>query len=663
MWFIKNHSVSAMEQDPSFKMKQIRRLLALPVLLFVFTFLGAITIFLTHERFNFSEKQRSEIERLLRSQNNLLVNELFLNQEFALKTRMELIQEQIRDQFPESRICVSLKKIDSETIFNSCNTSDRAEKLLEVPFSIGDLKLGVFRANKLSVFNGLPLVWKFTVFGFLIAAALSALFIIYLSRKIETEIIFPLLENIRNTSRSIAKGQVAEQVAHDIRSPLSALDMVLKDLEDLPEEKRLMVRSATQRIKDIANNLIEQHKKERIDGFLKPVPSPTIQLVSSILDSIISEKRTQFRAQSRVEIELQLSELSYGLFAIFDSTEMKRLMSNLINNSVEALGERGIIKITLESFESSKVRIQIIDNGKGIPENILTKLGQRGVSVGKEELDSGSGLGLYHARTAIESWNGLFRIDSVLGKGTTVSIILPKSESPPWFVEKIEIVETATVAVLDDDISIHQVWSGRFQSSAAKVQLIHFSTSDDFYRWFFHNTADLYLVDYELLGRNDTGLDVIEKKALYEKAILVTSHFEEPIIQSRCENLKLGLIPKVLASLIPIQIKPPVVNCDAILIDDDPLIHTIWKIRAKDLGKNISCYFTFDEFWFQISQFDRRVPIYIDSCLGGGVKGEIVSQLIKKEGFLEINLATGYQAKDIGYYAWISKIVGKEPPW
>lgn len=167
---------------------------------------------------------------------------------------MGLIQEHLRDQFPESRICISLTRLDSGTILNSCNFADRVEKLVEVPFNVGDTTIGVFRVNKLSIFNGLPLVWKFIILGFFIAAAISALLIVYLGRRIETVIVFPLLESIRETSRSAAMCQVAEQVAHDIRSPLSALDMVLKDLKELPEEKRLMVRSATQRITDIANN-------------------------------------------------------------------------------------------------------------------------------------------------------------------------------------------------------------------------------------------------------------------------------------------------------------------------------------------------------------------------------------------------------------------------
>jgi hypothetical protein len=54
----------------------------------------------------------------------------------------------------------------------------------------------------------------------------------------------------------IQLGQMAAQVAHDIRSPLAALDMVLEEISSLPEDLRLIVRRAVGRIKDISNNLL-----------------------------------------------------------------------------------------------------------------------------------------------------------------------------------------------------------------------------------------------------------------------------------------------------------------------------------------------------------------------------------------------------------------------
>ena len=70
------------------------------------------------------------------------------------------------------------------------------------------------------------------------------------------------------------------------------------------------------------------------------------------------------------------------------------------------------------------IQIQVSDNGKGIPPEILPKLMQRGSTHGKR---GGSGLGLYHAKTTLQSWDGDLKIESK--SGTTVSLILPNHKN------------------------------------------------------------------------------------------------------------------------------------------------------------------------------------------------------------------------------------------
>ncbi|MDD5630257.1 MAG: 7TM diverse intracellular signaling domain-containing protein [Elusimicrobia bacterium] len=71
-----------------------------------------------------------------------------------------------------------------------------------------------------------------------------------------------LAENRKELEQQIAISTLASQVAHDIRSPLAALDSVLKDVEQLPEAKRTVIRSAAGRIRDIANDLLEKNRGE-----------------------------------------------------------------------------------------------------------------------------------------------------------------------------------------------------------------------------------------------------------------------------------------------------------------------------------------------------------------------------------------------------------------
>lgn len=62
-------------------------------------------------------------------------------------------------------------------------------------------------------------------------------------------------------------------------------------------------------------------------------------------------------------------------------------------------------------------------------------------------------------------------------------------------------------------------------------------------------------------------------------------------------------------------------------------------------------------------QIPKSIPVYIDSHLGKGVRGEDVAKEIHALGFEEIRLTTGFAAEDFPQMAWIKAVVGKEPPW
>jgi hypothetical protein len=102
---------------------------------------------------------------------------------------------------------------------------------------------------------------------------------------------------------------------------------------------------------------------------------------------------------------------------------------------------------------------------------------------------------------------------------------------------------------------------------------------------------------------------------------------------------------------------------DAILIDDDELVHMNWKMAAKRQNKIVRVYVGADDFWKESSDFPKDTPIYVDSNLADGVKGEDVSWMLGKKGFSNLHLATGYEAAQFEAMPWLKGIVGKSPPW
>jgi anti-sigma regulatory factor (Ser/Thr protein kinase) len=330
-------------------------------------------------------------------------------------------------------------------------------------------------------------------------------------------------------------------VAHDIRSPLAALAVAEVDFTTLPEETRLICRSAVERIRDISNQLLEKNRTfGNVMGSGMPHSAQSeeesTQLLSSLIEGIVSERRMQYRQRIGVEIELRFESVPNGVFSNVQPTEFKRMLSNLVNNGVEALSEKGRVSISLETRHSD-LEIRVSDNGKGISGEILAKLGQRGETYGKV---GGSGLGLYHARTSVETWGGTFEIQSQLGFGTSVIVTLPRAKAPRWFAANLELKPGSTVVVLDDDDSIHRVWNRRAESaqlSAYGIELAHFYTPDELRAWKTERARSSldtqYLLDHELLGFKETGLDLIEELDINERSILVTSHCEESLVRER----------------------------------------------------------------------------------------------------------------------------------
>ncbi|MDD5657335.1 MAG: hypothetical protein PHF00_08800, partial [Elusimicrobia bacterium] len=100
---------------------------------------------------------------------------------------------------------------------------------------------------------------------------------------------------------SEARFQLSAQVAHDICSPLAALDAVVKDLPQMPEKKRLVLLSAAGRIRDIAQCLLEKHRRSREAPGPASEPICPVQL-SSLNESIIAEKRLQLQSKSGLQI-------------------------------------------------------------------------------------------------------------------------------------------------------------------------------------------------------------------------------------------------------------------------------------------------------------------------------------------------------------------------
>jgi hypothetical protein len=255
----------------------------------------------------------------------------------------------------------------------------------------------------------------------------------------------------------------------------------------------------------------------------------------------------------------------YGLFVTVQPIEFARVLSNLINNAVEAIESCGLVHITVSSLEPDFVELTICDTGKGIPTHVLPRLMQRGATHGKV---GGSGLGLDHARECLESWGGRLSIASKPGQGTTVTLQLKKSPVPAWFPPSLPIDLDTPIVVVDDDPSIHELWQGRIGRFAPSIAplIVHVHSASGLRAWLRKSPEwthkALYLIDQELgqehgLDGNQKsfGTSLIRDFRLQKNAILVTSRADEMSTQEACLDLGVKLLPKSLAPLVPFLLR------------------------------------------------------------------------------------------------------------
>ena len=361
----------------------------------------------------------------------------------------------------------------------------------------------------------------------------------------------------RKAERDATLAQVASQVAHDIRSPLQALGILLaKSANKIPEVDRQILRSSTQRINDIANNLLTTSKALNSVSAEADhqITTDSIMLIA-LVDSVVSEKRMQYRDRSNVTIEADLSN-GYGLFVQSSQVEIARAISNLVNNAVEAIGDRNGAVIVRISKIGDRVCLSVTDNGAGIPRHIAERLGRERLTFGKTGTESGSGLGVLHASQTVQAAGGELKIHSELEKGTTVELLFPKTSPPSWFVERLSIKSDFLVISVDDDESIHQALAERLKDvDHGSIHHVAFSSLDQFEAWVEDSDPQnaLYLVDYEFSGQTGNGLDVIDRCGIAAKSILVSSRYEERAVGNRAAALGIKMIPKELLNFLPIE--------------------------------------------------------------------------------------------------------------
>jgi signal transduction histidine kinase len=457
-----------------------------------------------------------------------------------------------------------------------------------------------------------------------------------------------------------AISMVSAGIAHDIRSPLASLLMIIKSCNEIPETERVALREAAVSIGDIANNLLSKYRTKESEFYTRAENRQLI-LLSALLLQTITDKKFQY-GNLPIKFEYDFNQKGQFSFIDIEPSSFKRMISNLINNAVDSFdGNEGTITIGLDAT-NNRVQLTISDNGKGMPPEVVAKIMHKvSVTYGKSE---GHGIGLAQVRDALEKSEGFLFIQSRVGEGTQITLQFQRVKSPDWIAEEIRLGTNDIVVILDDDASIHVAWDSRFElilQQAPNIQVHHFELCQKALNFINElakeNIKRIFLLtDFELLRQELNGLHVIEK-ANIKRSILVTSHYTNMIVLERAVKMGTKILPKQLASEVPIIFEDITVHenepkqeeglktVDLVLVDDN-------ENFAQTLID-----FTFDEdvvdyyrdprkFLENLNQYPKNTRICLDNnyTMVDTLGIEIVKDL-HEQGYTRLYLLSGDEFK------------------
>ncbi|TFD99902.1 ATP-binding protein [Jeotgalibacillus sp. R-1-5s-1] len=228
-------------------------------------------------------------------------------------------------------------------------------------------------------------------------------------------------ELLLSTEKTKVVGELAASIAHEIRNPLTTVRGFIQLLSErnINSEHEHIILDEIDRIDEVLKELLLLAKPEAAISQTNP-DDLKIDVMQEISNVKLLFEPVAHEQNKQISI---INKLPDHTFTKMQKSHFKQVMINTVKNSLEALSTNGCIKIKIDAFEEC-VRIRIIDNGKGISRKRMSRIGEP-YFTNKEK---GTGIGLAICFKLIKDYEGKMTVKSKQGWGTTVTVLLPKSE-------------------------------------------------------------------------------------------------------------------------------------------------------------------------------------------------------------------------------------------
>ncbi|MBS1615671.1 MAG: hypothetical protein JST06_06085 [Bacteroidetes bacterium] len=268
--------------------------------------------------------------------------------------------------------------------------------------------------GRLSLHQNEPLQWPYDdEMGVLVAEYNK------MARKVEESVAL-----LARHERESAFREMARQVAHEIKNPLTPMSLYVQRLERALASHEPDALAMAERV---CKSLLEQINNLSViatefSEYARMAPSKMERLA---LGTLIQNVAAPFSAQANLSILFEIPNERVEVMA--DRSQMVRVLTNLIKNATQAIPEEraGRIVISL-SKEARQAIIRVSDNGSGIRPDLQEKLFTPYFTT----KSSGTGLGLAMSRQILESWGGSIGFETRVGEGTTFKVCVPFGGEP-----------------------------------------------------------------------------------------------------------------------------------------------------------------------------------------------------------------------------------------
>lgn len=277
-----------------------------------------------------------------------------------------------------------------------------------------------------------------------------------------------LRQEIFQNNKLAAVGVLASGVGHEINNPLSialnALDFIKRDWNEHEQCKYIEIQNnALKRIEKIVHGLrvYAREDKELDEVFdLHEAIKDTFELLNEIY------KKESINISLGLNASCSSIKGNYGRF--------QQVIMNIVSNAKDAIKDSKIKEIHITTYNlRDKTVIEIKDFGKGIPLEIQDKIFDAFFTTKK--IGKGTGIGLGITKKIVSEMSGDIKINSVIEKGSTFTISLPKNlnekhNNHPNFYEKTETSKiSGTLLLVEDEVDLGELLKEKLEASGLKV--------------------------------------------------------------------------------------------------------------------------------------------------------------------------------------------------